>query len=90
MGQAVDGQKTAAAVTTQSRSNFFFAFLFMPKPRREAIYAVYAYCRVIDDIVDSDDPVAQKESALAQWEDELRAEERRAVGQAPCVRVEHR
>lgn len=73
VGQAVDGQKTAAAVTTQSRSNFFFAFLFMPKPRREAIYAVYAYCRVIDDIVDSDDPVAQKESALAQWEDELRA-----------------
>lgn len=73
VGHAVDSQKAAFAVTTQSRSNFFFAFLFMPKARREAIYAVYAYCRVIDDIVDSDDPVEQKESALAVWEDELRA-----------------
>ncbi len=70
---AVDFQKTAAAVTTQSRSNFFFAFLFMPKERRQAIYAVYAYCRVIDDIVDSDDPVDHKQAALSQWEEELKA-----------------
>ena len=50
--------------------------LFLPSclcpPRREAIYAVYAYCRVIDDIVDSDDPVAQRVRACAV-EDELRA-----------------
>ncbi len=70
---AVDYQQAAAEVTTQSRSNFFFAFLFMPKERRQAIYAVYAYCRVIDDIVDSDDPVDRKEAALVAWEDELRA-----------------
>jgi phytoene synthase len=66
-------QQAAASVTTSSRSNFYFAFLFMPKARRQAIYAVYAYCRVIDDIVDSDDPVEKKQAALAVWEDELAA-----------------
>ena len=48
---------SSAAITASSKSNFSFAFLFLPKPRRQAIHAVYAYCRVIDDIVDSDDPV---------------------------------
>ncbi|MBL8636800.1 MAG: presqualene diphosphate synthase HpnD [Myxococcales bacterium] len=70
---SLDGRKVAAAVTAQSGSNFSFAFLFMPKHRRQAIHAVYAYCRVIDDIVDSDDPVEVKQAALAQWEDELHA-----------------
>ncbi len=64
---------SSAAITASSKSNFSFAFLFLPKPRRQAIHAVYAYCRVIDDIVDSDDPVEQKQVALAVWEDELKA-----------------
>ena len=34
----------AASVTRGSRSNFYYAFLFMPKARRRAIYNVYAYC----------------------------------------------
>jgi phytoene synthase len=34
-------------------SNFFLGFLFLPAKKREALSAVYAYCRLIDDIVDS-------------------------------------
>ncbi len=40
------------AVTKASRSNFYYAFLFLPRPQREALYAVYAFCRVTDDLVD--------------------------------------
>ncbi len=40
------------ALTKASRSNFSYAFLFLPKPKREALYAVYAFCRVTDDLVD--------------------------------------
>ncbi len=40
------------ALTKASRSNFYYAFLFLPKPKREALYAVYAFCRVTDDLVD--------------------------------------
>src|ERR1700741_2733574 len=34
------------------QSNFFYCFLFLPKPKRDAIIVVYAFCRAIDDIVD--------------------------------------
>jgi phytoene synthase len=40
------------ALTKASRSNFYYAFLFLPRLKREALYAVYAFCRVTDDLVD--------------------------------------
>ncbi len=40
------------ALTKASRSNFSYAFRFLPKPKRQALYAIYAFCRVTDDLVD--------------------------------------
>ena len=34
-----------ARLTRKSRSNFFYAFLSLPRARRDALYAVYAFCR---------------------------------------------
>ena len=61
----------AARLTRRSRSNFYYAFLTLPRPRREALYAVYAFCRTVDDIADLGvdgvaDPAAQH-AALAAW-----------------------
>lgn len=58
-------------LTRQSRSNFYYAFLFLPKPRRDALYAVYAFCRTVDDIADLGeerglDPASQR-AALSRW-----------------------
>jgi phytoene synthase len=39
-------------LTRRSRSNFYYAFLTLPRPRREALYALYAFCRTVDDIAD--------------------------------------
>src|SRR4051812_38968302 len=60
-------QQKAAA----SGSSFYYAFLFLPKPRREAITAFYAFCREVDDVVDevSDPGVAQ--TKLAWWQTEV-------------------
>ncbi len=60
-------QQKAAA----SGSSFYYAFLFLPKPRRAAITAFYAFCREVDDVVDevSDPGVAQ--TKLAWWEAEV-------------------
>ena len=41
-------QQKAAA----SGSSFYYAFLFLPAPRRAAITAFYAFCREVDDVVD--------------------------------------
>ncbi len=65
------------ALTKASRSNFTYAFLFLPRARREALYAIYAFCRVTDDLVDeagtspeTDPPVLER---LAAWRAELLA-----------------
>jgi phytoene synthase len=51
-GSPASACNTARALTKASRSNFYYAFLFLPRPQREALYAVYAFCRVSDDLVD--------------------------------------
>jgi len=60
-------QQKAAA----SGSSFYYAFLFLPKPRRAAITAFYAFCREVDDVVDevSDPSVAR--TKLAWWQNEV-------------------
>jgi len=60
-------QQKAAA----SGSSFYYAFLFLPKPRRAAITAFYAFCREVDDVVDdvTDPGVAQ--TKLAWWQNEV-------------------
>lgn len=54
-----------------SGSSFYYAFLFLPPPKRAAITAFYAFCREIDDVVDdiSDGSVAA--AKLAWWESEV-------------------
>ncbi len=54
-----------------SGSSFYYAFLFLPRPRRAAITAFYAFCREVDDVVDevSDPGVAQ--TKLAWWQAEV-------------------
>ena len=54
-------------------TSFYWAMRLLPPPRRDAMFAVYAYCRVIDDIADSDDPAAAKLAALAEWREEVAA-----------------
>ena len=65
----------AARLTRRSRSNFYYAFLTLPRPRREALYAVYAFCRTVDDIADLGvDGVADagaQHAALAAWRQEV-------------------
>jgi len=57
----------SATLTRRSRSNFYYAFLTLPRARRDALYAVYAFCRTVDDVADlGRDPVAQR-AELARW-----------------------
>jgi phytoene synthase len=59
------------AITEAAQSSFFWAIRFMPRKRRDAMYAVYAFCREVDDIADGDEPVSVKLAQLAQWRQEI-------------------
>jgi phytoene synthase len=60
-------------LTSKSESNFYYAFLFLPPERRAALEAVYAFCRLVDDVVDEEAPVADKLAGLERWRRELDA-----------------
>ena len=52
--------------------NFYYGFLLLPKPRREAFCAVYAFMRYCDDVADGSDSVPVKATLLREWKDALR------------------
>ncbi|MBI2159177.1 MAG: presqualene diphosphate synthase HpnD [Candidatus Rokubacteria bacterium] len=80
-----------ARVTRKSRSNFYYAFLTLPRPRREALYAVYAFCRTVDDVADlaaerRATPAAQRED-LQRWRaDVARCYEPGGIPEHPIAR----
>jgi phytoene synthase len=57
-------------VTRRSSSNFYYAFRLLTPERRAALYAVYAFCRFIDDIAD-DQNRRHPAALLARWREEL-------------------
>src|SRR5271169_5963133 len=48
-----------------ARTSFYWAMRLLPRERRNGMYAVYAWCREVDDIADGERPVAHKLAALA-------------------------
>ena len=57
-------------VTRRSSSNFYYAFRLLPPDRRDALYAVYAFCRFIDDIAD-DEGRRDPATLLTRWREEV-------------------
>jgi presqualene diphosphate synthase len=54
-------------------TSFYWAMRLLPRERRNGMYAIYAWCREVDDIADSDQPAAFKLAALNAWRDEIDA-----------------
>jgi phytoene synthase len=51
-----------------SRSSFYTAMKLMAKPEREAMFAIYAFCRAVDDIVDDGHGTrSERLTALDEW-----------------------
>ncbi len=68
-----DAAAYCGKVTAKSKSNFYYAFFFLPRDQREALEAIYAYCRLVDDVVDEEAPVEKKLAGIAHWRRELDA-----------------
>jgi presqualene diphosphate synthase len=64
-------QQVVDRITGQARSSFSLGMKLLSRPRREAMRAVYAFCRVVDDIADGPLPAPEKRAMLADWRDEV-------------------
>jgi phytoene synthase len=67
----MNAARFVSRLTRKSRSNFFYAFLLLPRAQREAIFAVYAFCRIVDDAVDEGADRAAQRRELARWREEI-------------------
>jgi phytoene synthase len=68
------------AITRKSASNLALAFILLPREKRDAMSALYAFCREVDDVADEDSVAMEKRrTQLAAW----RADIRRACENQP-------
>ena len=58
-------------IAKEQAKNFYYAFRTLPSRKRRAIYAVYAFCRLCDDIADGELPDAEKQRRLALTRQQL-------------------
>jgi len=61
------------AITRKSASNLALAFVLLPKPKRDAMSALYAFCREVDDVADEDSvAVEERRAGLNAWRADIR------------------
>ncbi len=58
-------------IARRSASSFYYSFLLLPKPKRQAMCALYAFLRQTDDLSDSAASAAERRSALESWRQSL-------------------
>lgn len=51
----------------QAGTSFAAGMRILPPMRRYGMYAIYAFCRVVDDIADGSDPLPQRKAELEEW-----------------------
>lgn len=60
-----------ARTTRSSGTSFYYSFILLPREKRRAIYAIYAFCRIADDVADGPGDPAEKARRLLEWREEL-------------------
>ncbi len=70
---AVADRARVDALVKASGTSFYWAMRLLPAGKRRAMFAVYAFCREVDDIADEPGEEAAKRAALAGWREEIDA-----------------
>ena len=63
----------AAPALPAAGSSFYTAMRLLPKERRAAMYAVYAFCRAVDDVADDGGPADLRAAELDRWRADIDA-----------------
>ncbi len=70
---AAADQEPVSAARRASGSSFYLAMRILPPPQRKGMYEVYSFCRLVDDIADSDGPRPERLAQLAAWRADIAA-----------------
>ena len=67
LNAAPDDLGAVEAIVRAAGTSFYRGMRVLPPDRRAAMYAVYAFCRLVDDVADEPAPIESKRMALAEW-----------------------
>lgn len=72
MGENINTHKDVQNVMKKSKTNFFYSSLFLNISKREGLRAIYAFCRLTDDIVDNEELSVEKKAVeIKKWKERL-------------------
>ncbi|HYD29689.1 MAG TPA: presqualene diphosphate synthase HpnD [Azospirillaceae bacterium] len=66
------GAEAPAVIAERSGSTFYWPMLLLPRRKRRAMFAIYAFCRLVDDIADQPGSPEVKREQLAAWRARIR------------------
>ena len=81
--------EAAAPALPAAGSSFYLGMRILPKAKREAMFAIYAFCRAVDDIADDGGPRPERRAALDRWRDDIDALYRGEVRPATAMLAPH-
>ena len=67
----VKSEAKIESIVRRSGSSFFYAMRRLPEEKRQAMYAIYAFCREVDDIADEPGELDYKRNELIIWRDRI-------------------
>lgn len=71
LGAAQGDLDVVEAIVRAAGTSFHRGMAILPPDRRHAMYAIYAFCRIVDDIVDEPGEAAEKRAALGVWRERI-------------------
>lgn len=71
LGVAQADRDAVEAIVRAAGTSFYRGMRVLPPDRRHAMYAIYAFCRLVDDIADEEGALADKLPRLAEWRDRI-------------------
>ena len=67
LGAAQSDLDAVEAIVRAAGTSFYRGMAVLPSDRRNAMYAIYAFCRLVDDIADEAGTLEEKRAGLARW-----------------------
>ena len=71
LGAARPTSRPWRQIVRAAGTSFYRGMRVLPADRRHAMYAIYAFCRIVDDIADDDGSLEEKRRALAAWRETI-------------------
>src|SRR5258708_27002457 len=71
LGAAQADLDAVQVIVRAAGTSFYHGMRVLPPDRRHAMYAIYAFCRIVDDIADEDGALPEKLRGLAAWREHV-------------------